>query len=61
MNRRTLFLVASISLAVVTVLAQQAPPQLFNETLLNGLTYRNLGPYRAGAWTVAVAIPETPA
>ncbi len=48
-------------LPLLTVLAQQAPPQLFNETLLNGLTYRNLGPYRAGAWTVAVAIPETPA
>jgi photosystem II stability/assembly factor-like uncharacterized protein len=61
MNRRTLFIIAAIGLAVVTVLAQQAPPQLFNETLLNGLTYRNLGPYRAGAWTVAVAIPETPA
>ena len=62
MNRSTLFIIiAAISLTVLTVLAQQAPPQLLNETLLNGLTYRNLGPYRAGAWTVAVAIPETPA
>jgi hypothetical protein len=25
------------------------------------LAFRNLGPFRAGAWTVGVAIPETPA
>ena len=32
----------------------------FDESLLNGLTWRNLGPYKAGAWAVAVAVPETP-
>ncbi len=47
--------------ALIATPATQAPAQVFNEALLNGLTYRNLGPYRAGAWTVAVAIPETPA
>ena len=45
---------------LITVLAHLAPAQMFNEALLNGLTYRNLGPFRAGAWTVGVAIPETP-
>lgn len=60
MRRRSFFLVAILGIAVVTVLAQQSPPQLFNESLLNGLTYRNMGPYRAGAWAVAVAVPETP-
>jgi photosystem II stability/assembly factor-like uncharacterized protein len=50
----------SLALALIT-LAAPATAQLFNETLLNGLTYRNLGPYRAGAWTIGVAIPEAPA
>ena len=50
-----------LGLALITLLAGRAPAQLFNEALLNGLTYRNLGPFRAGAWTVGVAIPETPA
>jgi photosystem II stability/assembly factor-like uncharacterized protein len=29
--------------------------------LLNSFPYRNLGPFRAGAWVVDVAVPETPA
>jgi photosystem II stability/assembly factor-like uncharacterized protein len=51
----------SVGIAAVAMLASQAPAQTFNEALLNGLTYRNLGPYKTGAWTVGVAIPETPA
>jgi len=60
-NRRSLFLVVCASLLVITAPAQQGPQQLFNESLLNGLPYRNMGPYRAGAWAVAMAVPETPA
>lgn len=52
------FLCSSILLAIF---ATQSPAQRFNQELLNGLTYRNLGPFRAGAWTVGVAVPETPA
>jgi photosystem II stability/assembly factor-like uncharacterized protein len=33
----------------------------FNEHLFSGFTYRNLGPYRTGAWTVGVAVPSAPA
>ena len=29
--------------------------------LLKGFTYRNLGPFRAGSWVSAIAVPETPA
>jgi photosystem II stability/assembly factor-like uncharacterized protein len=61
MKRRYLLFIASLGLATLAIMAQQTPPQLFNETLLNGLTYRNMGPYRAGAWAVGMAIPETPA
>ncbi|HTX39718.1 MAG TPA: hypothetical protein VME43_32095 [Bryobacteraceae bacterium] len=28
--------------------------------LLRAFTYRNLGPFRAGAWVAALAVPETP-
>jgi len=29
--------------------------------ILNAFTYRNLGPWRTGAWVSALAVPETPA
>src|SRR5271163_3599170 len=51
----------SLSIAAASLLAPQTPAQVLSEALLNGLTYRNLGPYKTGAWTVGVAIPETPA
>ncbi len=35
--------------------------QTVTESLLNGLTYRNLGPYKTGAWTIGVAVPDYPA
>ncbi len=30
------------------------------EDLLKGFTYRALGPYRAGSWVTAIAVPEAP-
>jgi photosystem II stability/assembly factor-like uncharacterized protein len=33
----------------------------FNEDLLKGFIYRNLGPYRAGSWVTDFAVPESPA
>ena len=57
MKPKYLCLIATLVLALVAL----APAQTLNESLLNGLTYRNLGPFRAGAWTVAVAVPENPA
>ena len=32
----------------------------FNEDILKNLTYRNLGPFRAGAWITDIAVPEFP-
>ncbi len=32
----------------------------FNPSLVERLTWRNLGPYRTGAWLTAIAVPETP-
>src|SRR5579871_6267755 len=42
-------------------LAPPLPSQVVDEALLNGLTYRNLGPFKTGAWTIGVAVPESPA
>jgi len=43
--------------AAVTVIcpAQEITPDMFT-----GLTYRNLGPFRAGAWIEDIAVPENP-
>src|SRR5690242_21686530 len=35
--------------------------QVPTESLLNAIPYRNVGPYRTGAWTVGVAVPAAPA
>ncbi len=32
----------------------------FNEDLLKGFTYRNLGPFRTGTWITDIAVPESP-
>jgi photosystem II stability/assembly factor-like uncharacterized protein len=32
----------------------------FNEELLKGFTYRNLGPFRSGTWITDIAVPESP-
>src|SRR5215471_16380286 len=30
------------------------------QVISNGFTYRNVGPFRAGAWVSDIAVPETP-
>ena len=42
-----------------TTLAPAADPTI--PDLLNAIPYRNLGPFRAGAWVSAIAIPSQPA
>jgi photosystem II stability/assembly factor-like uncharacterized protein len=61
MYRRHFASTLTVCFALLVLLGSQAAEQRFNESLLNGLTYRNLGPFRVGAWTVGVAVPETPA
>ncbi|HVP90154.1 MAG TPA: hypothetical protein VMS75_02945 [Terriglobales bacterium] len=39
--------------------APAQPPSVTD--LLKGFAYRNLGPFRAGSWVSAIAVPETPA
>jgi photosystem II stability/assembly factor-like uncharacterized protein len=48
----------TISLATLICPALFAQPTYTD--VLNAFPYRNLGPFRAGAWVVAVAVPEHP-
>jgi photosystem II stability/assembly factor-like uncharacterized protein len=41
----------------VAIRAQQAPAL---ETVINALTFRNVGPFRTAAWVTEVAVPDTP-
>lgn len=50
-----------IPLAFMGLLGATIPVQpRFNATLLSALKYRNLGAFRAGGWTTAIAVPDTP-
>jgi photosystem II stability/assembly factor-like uncharacterized protein len=48
-----------VLLSAVPLLCSAADPTLGD--VLNSFTYRNLGPFRAGAWVVDIAVPEAPA
>jgi photosystem II stability/assembly factor-like uncharacterized protein len=61
MKRHHLVIVFAAALILLGLAVTQVSAQRFNESLLSGFTYRNLGPFRVGSWTVAVAVPETPA
>src|SRR5262245_2603139 len=46
-------------LGLAPTATSQSPPR-FTTELLNGFSYRNLGPFRAGSWLTDFAAPETP-
>ncbi len=52
--------------ALLVVVAAGAPPLVgqqprFDESFFERLTWRNLGPFRAGAWITEIAVPDAPA
>ncbi len=51
---------ALVVCALVCVLIPAAYGQTLTEPLLKGISYRNLGPFRAGAWISDIAVPEHP-
>src|SRR5687768_1478881 len=69
MRRRFLFL-GLFSLLCATVAAHQTPPDATApqtsaapaslDTLLSGLTLRNIGVFRTAAWVTAIDVPESP-
>src|SRR5579883_2418920 len=48
----------TVSLLACALAALAADPSY--PELLKAFTYRNLGPFRTGAWVAALAVPETP-
>ena len=60
---RTTPFISTLTLATALLSFPPLPAtaQVFNADTLNGLTWRNLGPFRAGAWAIGVAVPESPA
>lgn len=41
--------------------AQQAPAAEAVGTVINALTFRNIGPFRTAAWVTDSAVPDSPA
>jgi photosystem II stability/assembly factor-like uncharacterized protein len=60
MRHRTSAIVSALAmvLAVQSTAGSQSQPA-FDETFLNGFTWRNLGPFRTGAWISDIAVPES--
>lgn len=47
-----------VGLLMLTFLAAPVRPQALDASLLTDIKYRNLGPYRTGAWVTDFAVPE---
>jgi photosystem II stability/assembly factor-like uncharacterized protein len=56
MRLPTLLLAVALSGLPLTASTQQS----LDEVLRSGFQYRNLGPFRVGAWVSDIAVPETP-
>jgi photosystem II stability/assembly factor-like uncharacterized protein len=50
---------AALALTAFTLIARAQPPAPL-ESVLNAMTFRNIGPFRTAAWITEVAVPETP-
>ena len=51
---------AVLALIVLVPALPSGQEPRFNESLFERLAWRNLGPFRTGAWTTAIAVPEAP-
>ncbi len=60
MKRIQAFLVALASAVLLVPAAPTGQQARFNESLFQRLAWRNLGPFRTGAWTTAIAVPDAP-
>jgi photosystem II stability/assembly factor-like uncharacterized protein len=55
-----LLLAVALPLAALTSAGQSSTPASRTEPLLAGLTWRAIGPYRAGSWISDIAVPDGP-
>ncbi|MBX7183678.1 MAG: hypothetical protein K1Y01_00905 [Vicinamibacteria bacterium] len=49
-----------LSLAALTARALQEPPAAPLQSVLGTVEFRNIGPFRAGAWITDIAVPDAP-
>ena len=59
MSPRRLFIALGIASCTFVAPFAQTPSPL--ESVLAGLTFRNIGPFRTAAWVTEIAVPESPA
>ena len=45
---------------LLLLIAQSVTAQVLPDSMLKNFTYRNIGPFRTGAWITSFAVPETP-
>jgi photosystem II stability/assembly factor-like uncharacterized protein len=58
LSRRVLS--ASTALLLLFAVSPSGQDARFTDVFFQRLTWRNLGPFRTGAWTTAIAVPEAP-
>jgi len=60
MNHARISLLVLVAVLLVAAALPSGQEPRFNQAFFQRLTWRNLGPYRTGAWTTAIAVPESP-
>jgi photosystem II stability/assembly factor-like uncharacterized protein len=61
MKTRLVFAALLIVATSVLSAGQTSAPASFDPASVKGLTYRNIGPFRAGSWITSFAVPAAPA
>jgi photosystem II stability/assembly factor-like uncharacterized protein len=60
--RRPILSAAALGFTAAIIFASQPPdPKAFDASRLAAVSFRNLGPFRAGSWVTAFAVPAVPA
>jgi photosystem II stability/assembly factor-like uncharacterized protein len=60
MRLKPLYIVAIGLLTASAGLSSQAQPAASLQDVLDKLSFRNIGPFRSGAWVTTVAVPDSP-
>src|SRR5262245_18852860 len=58
MKSKLLYALAGLALLLAGPIAQSASPV---DSVINALTFRNIGPFRTAAWITQIAVPDAPA
>jgi len=59
--KRALTLLACAAVWVLPATARQTPGGASLEGVVNATSFRNIGPFRTGAWVTEIAVPDAPA